>query len=240
MAPDRTELINELTKLRRGQGLTPKALSGCPLLLEVLGNLPLEQAMRKISKLAEGLGHHEPAKVLRIAYALEGDPTIVLSARRKHYHRKTGRDIKTLIRYEDKMIDELATQLLSDQRCGLFVCAWVRQRCIYQAVIEHETRTAATPEDVEAVLKNRDNDPSLPLWVYRLPPHYTPTTLMMGVMFKDEDPKDIWAISAEDLHNVSTYRAKDYRVLHDRPLDWYFIEYRQPVQNRYYGVGWAY
>ena len=93
--------------------------------------------------------------------------------------------------------------------------------------------------DVEKILKNRDNEPSLPLWLYRLPPHYTPTVLVMGVVFRDEEPREIWAISAEDLHTVSTYRAKDYRVLQDDG-PWYFIEYKQPVQNHYYGIGWVY
>lgn len=138
------------------------------------------------------------------------------------------------------MIDELVAQLIgATGRNILFAVAWVENRRIFQARIEHYTVTSAAPFEVQDTHLSRCDKPSLPLWLYQLPPSYTPAMLVLGVIFPDTDPADIWGIFTPHLHEVSTLRY-ERRLLHDGSNDWYYLDFEKPVQHHYYGIGWSY
>lgn len=234
-----TALVEQLQALRRGEGLTLQGLSHVPAVLEALGDPPINQAYDQLVAVLQSLGDSEPAVVLRTAYGLESSYSgAKVTHRREKYRDIEGRDIKTLLRYEDQMIKEVATQLARGAQKGrLFVAGWVADRRLSQGRVEFTEETPYTPLAIQTNFKNISEHRSLPLFIYRLPPAHTPSELVIGLFFQDDQPRQIWGIHTPDLWEVPSLRY-ERRLLHEDGDNYYYIEYAAPTQNYYYGLGW--
>ena len=237
MAADYTTLKDELVKLRLKAGLTVQSISRAPAVLEALGGLSPEQAYEQLKAILDSLDDSEAADVLRVAYGLdEKYPGSRVTHRREKYRAATGHDIKTLIRYENRMVEEVALQLARDRQKGrLFVTGWVAERRLFQGRVEFLEETPTTPTDLVTNYSNVSRHRSIPLFVYRLPSLYKPDQLVVGVFFRDEQPKDIWALQTPHLWEVSSLRYERELLRDD---NCYYIEYVDPSPSYYYGLGW--
>jgi hypothetical protein len=233
-------LIGELTTLRQGQGLTLQALVRAVSVLEALGNPPLDEALAALVSMVRALGDDEPAQVLRRAYAIDLVPAGNITQRRNAYYKQTGRDIKTQIRYENRMIGALASALMKrPQRERLMVGVWVRERQFFQARVEFMTPLVGErPSGVEDTYHVNSTRESLPFFLYQLPVDYTPSELVVGVKFRGEQPQDVWAISTPHLFETPSLKY-ERRLLHEYDGDWFYIDFKAPQQGHFYGMGWT-
>lgn len=245
MTSEREALVGELHELRKGYGLTPERLVECPHLLAALGNgLSLQQAYDKLVRLVRELGEQEPAQVLRRAFAIEGRSEGVLSKRRTVYQEVTGRDIKTIIRYENRMIEDLATRLLANKGSDhVWVAAFFENRRLDFAKVDYDRNAPGLRGDVEREFKNQAPGPSLPFWLYKLPPGYSPARMSIVVRIRDEQPQEVWSIVTPDIFAINAEKST-HRVYHwpgdDLVKDAYLLEIDYPSPEMYYGVGWLY
>jgi hypothetical protein len=233
-------LVDELSALRRGVGLTVQAIARSPSVLAALGNPPAEVGLQRLVDHVRALGEDEPSIVLRRAYAIDVDPPGKVSHRREQYHEQTGRAVKTIIGYEDAKIRELAAVLVQGkQSTRLFVLGWVRDRVMTTGRIEFEQEVTPLPPNVQWTSHYEGTNEALPLLLYTPPSHYTPDAIVLGVVFDGELPTEVWGILTTDLFEVSALRF-ERQVLHEEGEHDYYISYPHPQQGHYYGIGWTF
>jgi hypothetical protein len=235
-------LIKELTELRWDAGLTVQSIAKATAVIEALGNPTPEGAARRLTELVRQLGESEEALVLRRAYAIDISPPGVLSARRLEYQKQTHRDKKTIIRYENRMIRELASLLIkgANQRETLHVGAWIHDRVLTYARVEFDEDVPVIPMDVQRDYRYPSKNESIPIFVYQLPDGYAPQRLVLGIIFKSGDhPSEIWGINTPDVLELSTARY-ERQILSGGKRGWRYMDFERPAIGHYYGFGWRY
>lgn len=244
MATAHDRLVTELRQLRQRRGLTLQALAGAPALLAALGTTATQEAYDLLLRHIQALGDDEPAEALRNAYALGQSNPGKLTDRRHNLHIETGRDPKTLAGYENAMIDELATRLLSHQPTELsdsevFVVAYVHGLHIkrvtvtvrFPVVDEHDIRERTVEYD------NRSAVGSMPALLYQLPPDWLPRQLTLAVYFeKPPFPVRVYGTAATGLRDLMfADRGQELPVGEDRFAN---IQVSEPRATAVFAIYW--
>jgi hypothetical protein len=233
-------LVQELTDLRLGPGLTAQSIMLAPTVLAALGDPTPTEAVEMLVSTVRSLGDSEPALVLRRAFAIDVSPPEVLTTRRRNYHRDTGRDIKTIIRHENKMIRQLAALLVKGGEHGrLMVGLWVKDRAFRYFRAEFDDDLPFEVE-IERAYEYELKRESLPIFLYTLPTSYAPSHMVLSVLFQGEQPEEVWGIQTSDILEIATtrYERRIIRQPDDERADWRYLDYDKPQVGHYYGYGW--
>lgn len=110
----RADLIEDLTYLRKGPGLTGERLRNASTVVTALGgpDLPTETLLERLTSALRSMYGMEGGKELWAAYGVD-EPGSELKDRRARYGGLVGVSADTLRRREDGAIEELALRLLS-------------------------------------------------------------------------------------------------------------------------------
>lgn len=200
-------LVSELKSLRQKRGLSLQALSNAPMVLAALNNPPPQEAYDQLCRLIDQLGDDERAKALRNAYAIGMREPRLLMARRSDFQEATGRDLKTIARYEDQMIAELASRLLGARRPEVSDSRVVVVGHLAGDHLDRISVTVAFPPDAEGdethrsvTYENKSKHHSLPALLYQLPHDWEPRYLNVGVIVPEDQPTlRFWASPATEL-----------------------------------------
>lgn len=210
MATALEQLVAELRQLRQRRGLTLQALAEAPAVLTALGTTATQEAYDLLLQHIQALGDDEPAQALQNAYALDQSMPGVLTDRRHNLHLQTGRDPKTLAVYENAMIDELATRLLSHQPTELSDSEVIVVAYVHGLHIKRVTVTVRFPVVDEHDIRERTVDyenraavSSMPVLLYQLPPDWLPRQLTLAVHFVEPPfPAQVLGTAATGLRDL--------------------------------------
>jgi len=207
VAEDWDRLVRELKSLRQGRGLSLQGLAKCSRLMSALDDPPLQEAHDQVCALVDDLGDDERAVALHNAYAIGMRVPLLLMARRTDLHNATGRDIKTIAKYEDQMIEELASRILGTTKrevsdSDIFVVGHLTGTHLDRVTVTVRFKSAPGDDIAERSVdyENHSTNHSLPALLYQLPREWEPHRLTLAVLADKNGPvQRYWAAPASEL-----------------------------------------
>lgn len=111
----RADLIEDLTYLRKGSGLTIERLRNASAVVAACGGLeqPSETLLERLTAALRSIHRSEGGPALWAAYGCDASSATDLKARRAAYASSVGKSAYTVREWEDRAIEELALRLLS-------------------------------------------------------------------------------------------------------------------------------
>ena len=112
----RSDLIDDLTYLRKGPGITPERLRNASAVVAACGGAeqPTETLLERLTAAVRSIHGLEGGPALWAAYGLDPSPDDAdLTARRRRYAASVGISAYTVREQEDRAIEELALRLMS-------------------------------------------------------------------------------------------------------------------------------
>ena len=112
----RNDLIDDLTYLRKGPGITPERLRNASSVVAACGGAdqPTATLLERLMAAVRSIHGMEGGKALWAAYGLDApSATTDLTDRRQRYAASIGRSAYTVREQEDRAIEELALRLMS-------------------------------------------------------------------------------------------------------------------------------
>lgn len=247
----------DLKKLRLGQGLTVSALEARPNLVEALGVGSAAEARRKIVALLTELPEGRPRQALLAAYGFEVPPVGdghadrrkkgILKERRIDYGSSISVfEPRSVIRYEDRAILELAALILDRQEepSHLHLYAEVGPTKRFSSIYSYKRGLPWSEGGFPT-------GPSIPALIFQIPQGEVAESLAFTITWPMTIvPEGAWAYTASSLLEVMTPSIRKLLylpgldVINDpvRSRERYFIqhEFGKPQTGLFYIVAWQY
>jgi len=244
MAEDWDQLVRELKALRLKRGLTLHGLARSPRVLAAMNNPPLQEAYDQLAQRVNDLGDDERSQALRNAYALGMREPGLLTARREDLHTLTGRDAKTIAKYEVEMIEELASRLLGAVKqevsdSTVVVVGRLNGDHLAEVTVTVRLPTGADGDATERAVeyRNTSENHSLTALLYQLPHDWRPLHLTLALIPSDTTPPmRFWAAPAKELLDLMFASHGGEMPLNEGCA---IIEVDQPRQGIIYAIYWT-
>lgn len=148
------------------------------------------------------------------------------------------RDVKTLGRWSDRALGELRGSLLTDRFDGhLLVAAGVQHRRLTGLEVMRYDRDDETfSHGRDLGYTNPETGPSLPLVLFGFPADWQPASLRFVVAFIEEEPKQVWALVADNVIDIGFGHQRTEVQVADCMAR---CKIEQPRWDQLYGVWWA-
>lgn len=247
MAADTDPVLDQLKKLREGNGLSADRLGASPAVLSSLATSDPKEGFDALRLILERLGDNDRTRALRVDFGLNLDELLGraptsreadrLGERRAGYAELVGRDVKTLGRWSDKAIAELRAQLLHDFFDGHVVIAAGVQagRTTGVEIIRYDRTDEHFSEGRTLGYRNPEPGPGLPLVLFGYPRDWKPQSIRFVVTFLDDPPEHAWALVADSVLDVGFGHERTGLVVEDGMVR---CRIDNPRRDQLYGVGW--
>jgi len=247
MPVDTDRTLTELKKLREGRGLRVDRLAESPAVLSSVGTSDTVEGLQTLREITRRMGDSDRTRALRVDFGwdleeLLGRPATgreldYLGDRRSAFADLVQRDVKTIGRWSNQAIEELRSQLITDQFDGnIIITAGVNGRRVTGVeVMRYEASDTDWKHGTNTAYTNPE-DSSLPLVLFGYPRDWKPLSIRFVIAFMEGDyPEEVWALVADSVLDVGFGHERHALEIDDGMAR---CKIENPRRDQLYGVWW--